>query len=606
MPQYLLIDGQQRLTTVSLILLALRTILKTFDADVERRDSLLRQIHRLLSNEATDLFVHKLLPTTTRGDRDVYMDLVEGVKGPVSKSGMILEAYNFFLKNIRQIIVDVEKADAFLSALKFKLTFVSVELEDYENPYTIFETLNHRGAPLQQTDLIRNYLFMLLENPKSQQVAHDDYWKPLASYFGQTELKKSKKLNDFFRFFLSFCEQRIINDSEIYMVVKKTVDKKNVNEFWKKLQQAFDRYRRFVSPELETNPLVRERLHRLNTLKITTHFSLMLSLFEEYEEKRMTAEMLAETLAAIETFLVRDYVQRLASDGLNKEMPLVFGKAQRYVREENMDLVTAVKTALASISFYRSDETFVAGLMKTPLYTYSGFMAKLILFSVEKELSGRELRDKDWDLDLMMSEISLSTWSEMLTMEERSEARDVMHTLGNIILVPKNRKTGYRSFSEKKNLLLTEYALATNEYFRDVPRWNVAAIKERAHFIARQALKIWPDFGVERRFERDWTRVKPEKLTICGQTTYPKTWKEVYIDTLNGILDFNPAAFNKIADFHPNRFTYEERPLSSSHAKLKNGMWALVNYSSKDLYEKSRESVELAGIDLSEWKVDFA
>jgi uncharacterized protein with ParB-like and HNH nuclease domain len=602
--QYLLIDGQQRLTTLSLVLIALRERLKEFDADAEKRDYLVKQINKYSDNDVGTRCDYKILPTTTLNDRDIYMKLVKtGSVGQFSANRPMVQAYNFFAQKVRRVVINVSKAEELFVIIRKKLALVAIELDPAENPYTVFETLNYRGSPLKQTDLIRNYLFMLIDDEEKQNQVHDEHWKPVADYFGEKEVRKSHTFNDFFRYFLTARAQRLIKDTELYSDVKKTVKKEDLDDFWTQMYWAFDRYLRFVSPERETHPMLQKRLRRLKLIDVTVHFPLMLSLFDEYETGGITAEQLAECLFAVETFLVRDVSYRSKSQGLNKEFPSIYRKAKNLMET---DFVSALKTAMGNISYYRNDDRFKSGLLDNPLFNSSKYLVKMMLGTIEEHLSGKELAYEDWDLDTMMPESLTPAWRGTLTPEDKIYANTYVPTLGNLILVPKGWQHSLRTFGEKKSALCFEGGLKTNQYFANLTRWDVQAIKDRSLALAEIALKVWPGFKVPRQYaDNDKTGTKPSKLVVLGRAYYPKSWKEVYVFTLNRIYEVNPQGFKEIVNRYPNLFTL--KPGSNlAYARLESGIDANVNFDANGIYDKCIQSMNIAGMEISEWQLEYA
>jgi hypothetical protein len=364
---------------------------------------------------------------------------------------------------------------------------------------------------------------------------------------------------------------------------------------------AFDRYLRFVSPERETHPILQKRLRRLKLIDVTVHFPLMLSLFDEYERGGITAEQLAECLFAVETFLVRDVSYRSKSKGLNKEFPSIYRKAKNLMET---DFVSALKTAMGNISYYRNDDRFKLGLLENPLFNSSKYLVKMMLGTIEERLSGKELAYEDWDLDTMMPESLTPAWRGTLTPEDKLNANTYTPTLGNLILVPKGWQHSSRTFGEKKSALCFEGGLKTNQYFANLVRWDVQAIKDRGQALAEIALQVWPGFKVSRQYDDDMTGTKPSKLVVLGKTFYPKSWKEVYVHTLNRIYEVNPQGFKQLVDTYPNRFNVKPGT-TLAHTRLNSGHQVIVNFSARDLYDRCMQSMETAGMEISEWHLEY-
>ena len=197
---YLLIDGQQRLTTIFILLILLRDIAK---ADGKRLADKIQDT--LLTNQYVDGLEHfKLLPT--QYDRDAFLGLING-KEISQKNSSIIDCYNFFKKSIRQL--DCEKLNQVIAN---RLSVVSIVLESDDNPYIVFESLNAKGRSLTQADLIRNYFFMKIDLNQQEMIYHD-YWLPMQEALGEN-------LTEFMRHYLA-SDGVIVKKDEVYLVLKK-------------------------------------------------------------------------------------------------------------------------------------------------------------------------------------------------------------------------------------------------------------------------------------------------------------------------------------------------------------------------------------------------
>ncbi|MDW8332577.1 MAG: HNH endonuclease family protein, partial [Bacteroidia bacterium] len=380
------------------------------------------------------------------------------------------------------------------------------------------------------------------------------------------------------------------------------IHKNELNAFWADLETAFKYYRHIVKPDLEPNPVVAKSLRSLKNIEVTVHYPLLFNLYREYESNTLTAEQFQEALYAIETFLIRDIVHRARSQGLNKEFPLMFKKVKEACEA---DLVLGLKKTLNRSSYYRLDVAFRSSLIENPLKNTTEYLVKFILMSVEEYLSGKERPELEkWNVEPIMPETLTSSWKLDLPEKDFAEAKTFAATLGNLTLVEPGWRFSNSTFSQKKQYL--NRTLHLNRYFDNLQSWDVENIRRRGEYLADLVMRIWPDYGLPKQYFDDITRTKPLKLVVLGQTSHPKTWKEVYVNTLNRIWECSPEKFKIIVETYPNRFTENPELHSLIYAPLMSGLKVVVSYTAKDLYEKSRESMELAGYDLSEWYVEYA
>ena len=205
--KFLIIDGQQRLTTISILMCAVRDMLS---AEQQGARSRIQQFY--LTNdgsEGTEFF--KLLPT--QGDRAAYASLIQDPGAPVAES-QFKKAYDYFRRRLRGESDDGEKIDPkrILDIIEKRLMVVMINLSDTDDPYLIFESLNFKGSPLEQSDLVRNY-FLMRFSVTDQQGVYDGLWLPMQNRLGQG-------LTEFMRHFLG-AEGEEVRKGDVYAAVKK-------------------------------------------------------------------------------------------------------------------------------------------------------------------------------------------------------------------------------------------------------------------------------------------------------------------------------------------------------------------------------------------------
>lgn len=277
---YLLIDGQQRLTTLTLLLIALRDLLK------KQNSELAQELHELylINKFKKDDDLYKVLPT--QADRSFYQEIVQSKD--FDKNGLMYEAYQFFLRRLEK--GEPENPDTPFSLSKFKtvvlerLTLVSITLNDDDNPYLIFESLNYKGEPLTQADLIRNYFFLQIPKEKHDEV-YADFWLPLQEDFKTTA--KGKYLQELTLAFWQYLRKDGVSlkQSQIYQVFKQSFERKD-SDALQELKQVIEfanYYRRIHFPEIEKEAKLARWFKRFKRLDFTTCYPLLLNLYHDYK-----------------------------------------------------------------------------------------------------------------------------------------------------------------------------------------------------------------------------------------------------------------------------------------------------------------------------------
>ncbi|MFN7138164.1 MAG: DUF262 domain-containing protein, partial [Limisphaerales bacterium] len=271
--KYLIIDGQQRLTTVSLLLCALRD---SVDANTAARIQEVYMTNRHRDPEDTLKFV------PTQVDRDVFKAIALDRVIPAS-GGLMVDAYQFFKRQLEKGFDqngDPVVPAKVLSTLEHCLQVVMINLGDSDDPYLIFESLNFKGEPLTQADLVRNYLLMRfrhsISNGGEQERIYSTYWRPMENGLGDN-------LTEFLRHY-AMKDGDNIKQGGIYAATKASLkniaSSEGVETEVKRMQCFGQFYSQFIDPELATVPSIRQRLLNIKELKVTTSYPLLLRLFD--------------------------------------------------------------------------------------------------------------------------------------------------------------------------------------------------------------------------------------------------------------------------------------------------------------------------------------
>ncbi len=315
-PKFVLIDGQQRLTTLLILLAAIRDNAATLPGTLANQiDDLL-----LFNKYQEGLDEYKLLPT--QKDRTAFARLMK--KEPVQDDNQIVRSYRFFEKKIRSR-PNIE-LNTLKKAIVAGLGLVSIILERDDNPYLIFESLNAKGRALTQADLIRNYFFMKMD-PEEQEKNYVAFWKPM-----QERLEKDD-LTEFIRHFL-MKDSSIVKQGEVYLEMKARVDPLSTStsaivDFLKTICTFSGYYERLLHPDREPNPKLRERLERLNRIEVTTAYPFLLNLYHDLSESALPESQAISILDVLENFVIRRYVCNVPTNSLNKLFPVLYARQSK-------------------------------------------------------------------------------------------------------------------------------------------------------------------------------------------------------------------------------------------------------------------------------------
>jgi uncharacterized protein with ParB-like and HNH nuclease domain len=371
--KYLLIDGQQRLTTLQVLLAALRDCARETPGTLSER---LDKSH-LVNQFETGLDYFKLLPTQTNGDRNAYLEVIKG-EVIANATSRVTKAYEWFHKKLSSRgCPDYEKL---AGVILRRLSLVSIVLDHDDNPHLIFESLNYKGEPLTQGDLIRNYFLMRIPVSEQENLFKRS-WEPM-------QLRLGDRLSEFVRHFL-MREGSVVKQGEIYRTLKERTDNKTPSEiihFLDTMHRSAIHYHRLIDPTQETNPELKARFLRFQKLDVGVSLPFLLNLYSDYEAGLLPLADFCKTLDVLENFFVRRFICAVPTHGLNKSLPPLYNQAKTH-----SSLLEGVK-ALLSQRDYPNDTTFRSSLINVRLYGPGERLpkARLVLETLESALAGKE------------------------------------------------------------------------------------------------------------------------------------------------------------------------------------------------------------------------
>lgn len=363
------------------------------------------------------------------------------------------------------------------------LVLVSITLDKDDNPYLIFESLNAKGRPLTQADLIRNFFFMRIHVDRQADV-FTKYWRPMQDDLGEN-------LTEFIRHFL-MRDGQIIRQSDVYYTLKETVENRpettDDTHYLADMARFSKYYARLLNPEIEPIAELSGRLTRLNRIEATTTYPFLLNAYDDLVTGRLSEGDFVSILDLLETFLIRRFVCSIPTNALLKVFVALYGHASKTA------LLEGVKQFLKDKDFPR-DRLFKERFISLRLYGGGDRLPKtrLILERLEQSFAHKEAIAFDQlSVEHVMPQTLTDTWKDELGGNWEVAHEMWLHTIGNLTLTGYNPELSNADFSTKRAILQKSH-VELNRYFGSVTKWNEQAISQRADHLADVALKIWPD-----------------------------------------------------------------------------------------------------------------
>ncbi len=530
--KFLVIDGQQRLTTFQLLLTALRNVAS------QNKSEFAEELNRYIINDGImeDANVEKYKVWPTQVDQPQMRAIVDSVsKGDLSgtthNGQHMVNAYNYFFNSINNY-VNLEsmnspkglRIEALFNALKTDLALVSIELENSDDPQIIFETLNGFHEPLLPSDLLRNYIFQRinqsLQTPDSERRAqslYDQFWLPLDQQFWKNEEKigRSKRaiVDIFFQHFLSMKKASDVNVGRLYHEYKTWIEKENpyqsASAELEDIHRYSEVYRQIVDRAKDDD--LGHFAEMTKTFDIKSAAPLVLYLCGE---ARLVGAELKEALSILESYIVRRAVCGLTNKNYNRFFLKLIEilRTQAQIPAEQL-LRHELDKGTGTSVIWPSDSAFLQAFLERPLYSVISGQIEFILRKIEHHLWSSKSEELEIKSDLTVEHIMPRSWTtswpladgrvaltkgqrlNAATVDPEADTRDVLiDTIGNLTLLtrPLNSSLSNGPYDKKCPEICFQSALALNRWFQKQDCWNDETIKDRSEALFASAKVIWP------------------------------------------------------------------------------------------------------------------
>lgn len=480
-PKLLVIDGQQRLTTVSLLIAALAEFIKDNETGIDTNFTKLQNYYLLNPEEDSELRYKLLL---TRRDKETLINLIKGVKPTGEFSLRIVENFNFFKSKI-----SAENAVDIYNGI-MRLFVVDVALEkDKDNPQLIFESMNSTGLDLSQADLIRNYILMG-QDIKTQTELYEKYWFPMEQSYGN---EYTSSFDWFMRDYLSVKSGSIPRIDKVYEEFKNFVQgakaPKTITEV---VQDIFKFSGYYVNMVLnkETDKDLLKGFRNILKLKVDVSYPFLLPVYDDFATGILAREDFVEIVSLIENYVFRRAICGIPTNSLNKTF------ATLYKSFNKVNYLEGVKAAFQLMESYKrfpTDAEFEKEIVVKDVYNFRS--RNYLLHNLENHNRKEQVNTDDYTIEhILPQNPDLSEeWQKMLGENWKEIQQKYLHTLGNLTLTGYNSELSDRPFEKKKTIEggFNVSPLKLNTFLRSVDFWNEEQIQKRAVELASKANEIW-------------------------------------------------------------------------------------------------------------------
>jgi uncharacterized protein with ParB-like and HNH nuclease domain len=557
--EYVIVDGQQRLTTTSLLLLALHNYLKQKPNKDPIQENLTELLLDFLVNKHSLDKSKRIRLKPNKQDKDYFEQLFnfeQLFKNKEIKSidSNITQNYSFFYNKIKTESVNLN----ILFDLFRKLEIVLINLDrGVDDPQLIFESLNSTGVDLTDGDLIRNYILMDLDST-DQEHLYLDYWLRIENLSLDTA--------EFIRNFLMFRLNRSITQTKraVYSEFKKYTDKqfaKNPQKTLSELLKYAQIYSYFIRTNKHPNKNVDKGLERLYKLEFKVAYPFLFEIFDLLELGTLDQKNVADILQIIESHAFRKILVNNTTQGLNKFF-LTLDKEIKKLEPKNwqkqyLEILKFIFISKSGNQKFPTDQEFVEALSTKEIYKLRSKNRDFLLAGLENYNSAYSVDLQDLTVEHILPQ-NPSKWKKSLGENWQEIRSKYLHTLGNLTLTAQNSKLSNKDFRTKQEIDLHTSKLKLSYKLGEQESWNQQKILERSQKLAKEATQIWryPKTDYYRLMEEkeiytldediNFTSTKPKALYFGNKKFEVKHWRDILRIVCDQLYQYSPTKLNLV------------------------------------------------------------
>jgi uncharacterized protein with ParB-like and HNH nuclease domain len=544
------IDGQQRLITLTLIYLVIYRLARKI-----KDDGLENEINEtfLINKFAPDDEKLKLRPAENNDKALKYL-VRSDENEEYTDFSKLIDNFNYFDSRISE-----ENFQAVLKGLS-KLLFVEVSLDRVkDSPQRIFESLNSTGLALSQADLIRNYILMGLKR-RDQTKIYEYYWE-IIERLAKNETSNTSKVSDFIRDYLTLVNNKIPNKGKVYIEFKAkypTTTLADLEDVLADIKSLAKHYNKLINPKNETDKDIRRELEYINRLEINVAFPFLIKVYDDYVNSIISKSIFIKILTLVQSYIFRRFIVGLPTNALNKIFMSLYDKV-----DKNDYLFSVQKSLIQRTAAQRFPKNLeVKDALKVKDVYH--IQAKNRTYLLER-LENHENKEPvliDGNQDITIEHIFPQNpdpkWKiELETDEYIFIKENYLNTLGNLTLSGNNGKLGNKRFIDKRDLPDGGYKdsrLWLNQYLSYLEKWDKEEIEKRFLLVSQRFFEIWnyPAIELEEKIDTSELNIfeaaepknkKLEYAVFFDQKLEINQVAQLYVEVMTQLFDIQPETF---------------------------------------------------------------
>ena len=547
-----IIDGQQRITTVSLMLIAMVNAYKA--GDIQATDSKL--VDKIFKRYLVDEYQEderkvKLKPI--KKDMDAFDSLLYKPKDQYVKGSNVTRNYEFFYDKIMKSGLTM---DELFETIK-KLEVINIKLDEDDDPQLIFESLNSTGLDLSEADKIRNYLLMSLA-PAEQDDLYTRYWNPI-------EESTKYDPSSFVRDYLTMKQGKIGRIDKIYFIFKEYAENERTSraELLEEMHHYAKIYSQIDNANMGVDKLNR-KLNQVRTLDSTVAYPFYMAFFDYAEKNGLSDEEKYRVLDIVESYWARRIICNLPSNALNKVFATLhrdvinnLSKAVEGTSPTYTDVLIYLLLKKGRSSVFPKDDEVKEDFATRQVYKMPTNLRMFILERMENRDSKechdvvKQLTEKTISIEHIMPQTLSDKWKDALGEEWERIHQQYLHTMANLTLTGYNSQYSNLTFIEKRDMEkgFNDSAFRLNNYVKSCSQWTETEMKQRQHDLLEVFMRLWPmpstTFEPAKR-EIESASLDDDDYEFTGKKIQGyfyhnvhytvNTWKEMLIQMCNHVL----------------------------------------------------------------------